>query len=71
MAGRRNDNPQAKIIVRHYPPDTSDKDLRIMFEKYGKIDDCEYLQRLLMVYCFLVWEGLLGLPTSFSFIGCP
>ena len=43
MAGRRNDNPQAKIIVRHYPPDTSDKDLRIMFEKYGKIDDCEYL----------------------------
>lgn len=44
MAGRgvrRDDNPQAKIIIRNYPLDTTERDLRIMFEKYGKIDDCE------------------------------
>ena len=38
MAGRR-ENLESKIIIRHYPPDTTDSDLRIMFEKYGKIDD--------------------------------
>ena len=46
MAGRgsrRDDNPQAKIIIRNYPMDTTERDLRIMFEKYGKIDDCEFV----------------------------
>ena len=46
---------ESKIIIRSYPPDTTEKDLRIMFEKYGKIDDCKlfflrsivYLQRYL------------------------
>lgn len=43
MAGRRrDDNPQAKIIIRNYPLDTTERDLRIMFEKYGKIDDCKF-----------------------------
>ena len=37
MAARSSS--EAKIIIRSYPPDTSDRDLRIMFEKYGKIDD--------------------------------
>ena len=47
MAGRgvrRDDNPQAKIIIRNYPLDTTERDLRIMFEKYGKIDDCEFVK---------------------------
>ena len=39
---RRDDNPQAKIIIRNYPLDTTERDLRIMFEKYGKIDDCKF-----------------------------
>ncbi len=47
MAGPRRENLESKIIIRHYPPDTSDKDLRIMFEKYGKIEDRE-----LTVNCF-------------------
>ncbi len=33
------ENLESKIIMRRYPPDTSDKDLSIMFEKYGKIED--------------------------------
>ena len=42
MAGRRREeNLESKIIIRNYPPDTDDRDLRIMFEKYGKIEDCE------------------------------
>lgn len=42
MAGRRREeNLEAKIIIRNYPLDTDDRDLRIMFEKYGKIEDCE------------------------------
>lgn len=28
-----------KIIVKNYPADTADRDLQIMFEKYGKIED--------------------------------
>ena len=28
-----------KIIVKNYPADTEDRDLQIMFEKYGKIED--------------------------------
>ena len=43
MAGRRREeNLEAKIIIRNYPLDTDDRDLRIMFEKYGKIEDCEW-----------------------------
>lgn len=30
-----------KIIVKNYPTDTTEVDLRIMFEKYGKIQDCK------------------------------
>ena len=41
MAGRREENLESKIIIRNYPNDTSDRDLRIMFEKYGKIEDCK------------------------------
>ena len=42
MAGRRGEeNLESKIIIRNYPADTSDRDLRIMFEKYGKIEDCK------------------------------
>lgn len=29
----------SKIIIRNYAPGTTESDLRIMFEKYGKIDD--------------------------------
>ena len=29
-----------KIIIKNYPADTTNQDLRIMFEKYGKILDC-------------------------------
>lgn len=43
MANRKGDeNLESKIIIRSYPPDTSDQDLRIMFEKYGKIEDCKF-----------------------------
>ena len=38
---RRSDNPAAKVIVRNYPLTTLEKDLRDMFEKIGKIDDCK------------------------------
>lgn len=38
---RREENLESKVIIRNYPPDTDDRDLRIMFEKYGKIDDCK------------------------------
>ena len=38
---RRSDNPAAKVIVRNYPLTTPEKELRDMFEKIGKIDDCE------------------------------
>lgn len=42
MSGRRSEeNLESKIIIRGYPPDTTEEDLRIMFEKYGKIDDCK------------------------------
>ena len=33
-----------KIIVKNYPSDTTAVDLQIMFEKYGKIQDSEYLE---------------------------
>ena len=36
----QKDHP-GRIIVKNYPSDTSTRDLQIMFEKYGKIDDCE------------------------------
>lgn len=43
MAGRRREeNLESKIIIRNYPLDTDDRDLRIMFEKYGKIEDCKW-----------------------------
>ena len=38
---RRSDNPLAKVIVRNYPLTTPEKELRYMFEKIGKIDDCK------------------------------
>ena len=37
----RRDNPAAKVIVRNYPLNTPEKELRDMFEKIGKIEDCE------------------------------
>ena len=43
MAGRRlEERLESKIIIRNYPPDTDNRDLRIMFEKYGKIEDREF-----------------------------
>jgi hypothetical protein len=39
MAGNIRDNP-GRIIVKNYPTNTTSRDLQIMFEKYGKIDDC-------------------------------
>ena len=53
MAGRRREeNLESKIIIRNYPPDTDDRDLRIMFEKYGKIEDCKWcLQSLSVCDC--------------------
>jgi RNA recognition motif-containing protein len=42
MVNRKGDeNLESKIIIRGYPPETDEKDMRIMFEKYGKIEDCE------------------------------
>ena len=38
---RRSDNPAAKVIVRNYPLTTPEKELKDMFEKIGKIDDCK------------------------------
>ena len=44
MAGRKGEEHlESKIIIRNYPSDTTEKDLRIMFEKYGKIEDCKLL----------------------------
>ena len=44
MAGRRREeNLESKIIIRNYPSDTTERDMRIMFEKYGKIDDCKWV----------------------------
>ena len=40
MSRDSRDHP-GRIIVKNYPSDTSSRDLQIMFEKYGKIDDCE------------------------------
>lgn len=34
------DHP-GRIIVKNYPPNTTSRDLQIMFEKYGRIDDCK------------------------------
>ena len=53
MASRSS---EAKIIIRSYPPDTSDRDLRIMFEKYGKIDD---RKRFFLLSCN-VWTPIVG-----------
>lgn len=39
MANQRDNH--ARIIVKNYPADTTSRDLQIMFEKYGKIEDCE------------------------------
>ena len=40
MSGTR-DNRGDRIIVKNYPTDTTRGDLQIMFEKYGRIDDCK------------------------------
>ncbi len=58
MAGRREENLESKVIIRNYPSDTSDRDLRIMFEKYGKIEDCKctpplYLSTPVFLTCFV------------------
>ena len=45
------DHP-GRVIVKNYPPDTSTRDLQIMFEKYGKIDDCEPLIIILIVQLY-------------------
>ena len=42
MSSRRGEEHlESKVIIRNYPADTTERDLRIMFEKYGKIEDCE------------------------------
>ena len=43
----QKDHP-GRIIVKNYPPDTSTRDLQIMFEKYGKIDDRELVINILL-----------------------
>lgn len=44
MSGGRE--TRDRIIVKNYPSDTSSRDLQIMFEKYGKIDDCKLMRQL-------------------------
>lgn len=46
----RRDNPAAKIIVRNYPLNTPEKELRDMFEKIGKIEDCESTNQQCVYY---------------------
>ena len=41
MNRKGEENLESKIIIRNYPSDTDEKDMRIMFEKYGKIEDCK------------------------------
>lgn len=42
MTSRKSEEHlESKIIIRNYPKDTTEKDMQIMFEKYGKIDDCK------------------------------
>ena len=42
MAFRRQlENPESRLIIRGYPNEFTEEDLRIMFEKYGKVDDCK------------------------------
>ena len=43
-----------KIIVKNYPADTEDRDLQIMFEKYGKIEDRKLCSSFLFSRAF-VW----------------
>ena len=38
---RREENLDSKIIIRNYPDDLTERDLQIMFEKYGKVEDCK------------------------------
>lgn len=43
MSSRKSEEHlESKIIIRNYPPETTERDMRIMFEKYGKIEDCEF-----------------------------
>lgn len=51
MSGRRGEeNLESKIIIRNYPPDTTERDFRIMFEKYGKIEDCKLYLLISVLY---------------------
>lgn len=38
---RREENLDSKIIIRNYADDLTERDLQIMFEKYGKVEDCK------------------------------
>ena len=38
---KRDERLESKVIIKNYPYDTTDSDLKIMFEKYGKVDDCK------------------------------
>jgi len=41
MPFRGEENLESKIIIRNYPLNLTERDLRIMFEKYGTVDDCK------------------------------
>lgn len=59
---------ESKIIIRNYPPDTTEEDLRIMFEKYGKIEDCEFYNLLPKVCVCYIGPVSSGLSRFVSFI---
>lgn len=80
MNRKGEENLESKIIIRNYPPDTDEKDMRIMFEKYGKIEDCKWpdglkleevitVQDAVMLHTFVraVFRG--GGPVLIFFLG--
>ena len=68
MAGRRGEEKlDSKIIIRNYPLETTEKDMRIMFEKYGKIDDCKCAKTHLPFLQFISWS-LVNEFLSFSLV---
>lgn len=62
----RRDSQENKIIIRSYPPDTTDEDLRIMFEKYGKIDDRKNVAYYVHSCSCEITLSSLFLPCSFQ-----
>lgn len=69
---------ESKIIIRNYPADTTDQDLRIMFEKYGKIEDCKsaiffhlnvplYIHAVLLLLVFSPKDKETRKPRGFTF----